>query len=1541
MGDNNNRLELDMVSNDLTGTGSTSANKNILSVEQQAAKTAAAMSRSFDGTAIEMSRSFDRASTVSARSLQALEQRAALVGKTGADKLLAQKRVLIDRAGSDEAQIQRIVRALDKLISTQQRADRASSTRLAGTRAGEAILAGEAEFQEALRRMQTNNDAFRKLQQDRIRTSETPTQRVARERTDFLGRYGGSPAQRASIEKEFDLHAQTAKNLETRAAGIAAGKATLPGEAAFQEALHRVQARDSEIRDLEDRAKKATLPRADYLEQEKRALLGRAGMTESAAKRIVAAYNDLKKAEGGEGGSHGNYRQLLYGLKDASEGYTRGVYIRGLDFLVGTGNQGGVLSGILPKITELTGLSSGAVIAVGGLTAGLVALGFAGIASMHHLGEAATQIRNLSLETGISTGALQHFEFAAKASGANPEIIQRLTRGLSQIAGDDSAPGAKGRTEIAKLGINLRDDFGNLRPTEDIVLQLADAIGKLPPGLQQSAAAMEIFKRAGVDSVPFLHDLRALYEKSGHLGPLFSEEEIQNAERWHQQMVEVSTTLERMKIQTEYKLAVVIDVIITGAKKELSALLNAAKDYSAFALGAEKGTVGERFQQNFTYLLGGGEPEETNKPLLTLNGPLSDQQRLGVDNVQRYKSELAKYKSSNALDDKIARLREEASGVAHLTPGGDPTHGISVLSAAKQLKAAEEGKRQSERISQGLISAGKEREQLASEAAQIAESSQLKEITAATDSKKEMLGPEDAVKLLDLAKQRAIADQNRIINEQRKYTDQKTGATIDQSNTAAFQKILNAENANLPQRIENEQAKVQADVIDAKNAKYYRTQADDIFKGSDEQAKHRQEAERTYRDITEREQRDATDQYYRDQEKGLEREKALALQNISLIDAQTLEQKKALEDQKLAIEEVYAQRSLAIQLQRLDTDRTREEGKLEGEARSAGKLGSDDYLAAKALIDQRYQNQADSLRASSYDKELELAQQVANEKSRIEIEENRKVYGELKKESEGFVDALFSKNPGASLKKWASNLFEGLAKDILSSQIAASLTGAVTGKNVSFDPLSAGGRVGGILGRLGLGAPKFENVGDKLNQPNHLGDLNLVSGAVPVVLANAPQVAQQHAQASGSFLGPLVGGLGALAGATGAAASTAAQAVASVGQAIGTASSTTLGGIIDQTSIGPVNDAFSGMDLGSFGNLAQIVGGPGGTSGFAGPVAGAQSGFGGLLGGLFGGGRPSPLGGIDEHGVLHSVGSGTASGGGGGILGGLGGLFSKGGLSHFIGQDASGIDLGNGVGIANTGLLGHLASFGTSPAAGLAGSLLAFDGIKRGGIAGTAESTAGGALLGFRLSGGNPIGAAIGAGVGLVAGLIRTFIGDDRSHTKNLVKQIYGISINNATADQIVAIAKQSYGGQISMAVRSPEVRQLIKLYAQTLGTPKQQAQFVNDTPHAGSLVEANGQLQQRAFYENGISYSYQSPLSTYQGPASMTVPTYESRTGQGPTTIQLNVNGQSASDLLAGQVANVATPSFVQSQALSASNASFGRLNQQNMALSPSAISR
>jgi len=372
------------------------------------------------------------------------------------------------------------------------------------------------------------------------------------------------------------------------------------------------------------------------------------------------------------------------------------------------------------------------------------------------------------------------------------------------------------------------------------------------------------------------------------------------------------------------------------------------------------------------------------------------------------------------------------------------------------------------------------------------------------------------------------------------------------------------------------------------------------------------------------------------------------------------------------------------------------------------------------------------------------------------------------------------------------------------------------------------------------------------------------------------------------------------------------------------------------------------MISGSSGGFGSIFSGMGGFGGGGGTATGGAPANIFNLGGSspslassfpgFGGGGGNGFGGVGLSSDISTppfAGGSTSSGTGSGFGGMLGGFKSTlgnlKGLAGFgnISTDSMGgkwATVGN-QSISVDSLGGKLKALsGSSLVKGgmfAGGMALAQNGLlgnSRGTALGALEGAAGGAAVGFSVGG--PLGAAIGASVGLSIGIGEMIAGVEspRREAQRLVKQLYRIDINNGTADQIVSLAKQTYGGRVSIAVRSPEVRQMLGLYAAGTG---QAGSFPmsSSVAHGASLVQSGGQLFQGAMYQYGNAYAYQSSLPIYGGGAG--VNSFGSPGGNTPTMLSLNISGSDAARFMTGQYV---TPEFVSSQQNEAWRGSSGR---------------
>ena len=90
-----------------------------------------------------------------------------------------------------------------------------------------------------------------------------------------------------------------------------------------------------------------------------------------------------------------------------------------------------------------------------GITAGATALAGFGIAAFEaakSLGEYGTRVKDAELRTGLTAKEVGQFSFAAKAVGQDISVVERLMRGLSQAADENSREGEKARATLQRMG---------------------------------------------------------------------------------------------------------------------------------------------------------------------------------------------------------------------------------------------------------------------------------------------------------------------------------------------------------------------------------------------------------------------------------------------------------------------------------------------------------------------------------------------------------------------------------------------------------------------------------------------------------------------------------------------------------------------------------------------------------------------------------------------------------------------------------------------------------------------------------------------------------------------------------------------------------------------------------------------------------------------------------------------------------------------------------------------------------------------------------
>lgn len=136
--------------------------------------------------------------------------------------------------------------------------------------------------------------------------------------------------------------------------------------------------------------------------------------------------------------------------------------------------------------------------------------------------EAGDEIDKMSKTIGIGIGALQAWRFAADRSGVetqafNGSVIRLQRQMLDANRGLESAA-----RSFDRLGVKVTDAAGNLRPVEDVLLDMADPLANLESSSERVGILAELMGRQGARMGPLfaegasgVQDLLSRFEELG------------------------------------------------------------------------------------------------------------------------------------------------------------------------------------------------------------------------------------------------------------------------------------------------------------------------------------------------------------------------------------------------------------------------------------------------------------------------------------------------------------------------------------------------------------------------------------------------------------------------------------------------------------------------------------------------------------------------------------------------------------------------------------------------------------------------------------------------------------------------------------------------------------------------------------------------------------------------------------------------------------------------------------------------------------------
>ena len=163
----------------------------------------------------------------------------------------------------------------------------------------------------------------------------------------------------------------------------------------------------------------------------------------------------------------------------------------------------GTAKGLTGAMRGLAGASAGLSGALGALAplasvAGLVGLTKGAL-------DAGDKMFDLSQKTGVSVEALARFKKAASTSGTDIDSVSKALVKLSKGMLDASTGNAAAAAAFKALGVSITDSSGQLKSSDDVMLQVANRFSAMPDGVAKTALALKLFGKAGADMIPMLN----------------------------------------------------------------------------------------------------------------------------------------------------------------------------------------------------------------------------------------------------------------------------------------------------------------------------------------------------------------------------------------------------------------------------------------------------------------------------------------------------------------------------------------------------------------------------------------------------------------------------------------------------------------------------------------------------------------------------------------------------------------------------------------------------------------------------------------------------------------------------------------------------------------------------------------------------------------------------------------------------------------------------------------------------------------------------
>lgn len=188
--------------------------------------------------------------------------------------------------------------------------------------------------------------------------------------------------------------------------------------------------------------------------------------------------------------------------------------------------------------------------ALGTLGVGIGVAGFSAI--VKNAINAQDELYKLSQRVGVSVESLSELKYAGQLSDVSIEALSGSLAKFNKAMAETREGTGEAGVAFRALGISVTNSSGQLRQTDAVFADIAEAFAGMEDGAGKTAIAMRIFGRSGAELIPLLNQgkdgLKAAADEAKKFGIVISTDAAKAAEALNDNLTRLATAFEGLKI---------------------------------------------------------------------------------------------------------------------------------------------------------------------------------------------------------------------------------------------------------------------------------------------------------------------------------------------------------------------------------------------------------------------------------------------------------------------------------------------------------------------------------------------------------------------------------------------------------------------------------------------------------------------------------------------------------------------------------------------------------------------------------------------------------------------------------------------------------------------------------------------------------------------------------------------------------------------------------------------------------------------------------